>query len=131
MASVAPGAFICILPEAPGPGYVLEASRWQRPGLSWGGAGTPRPRLRWFWSFLLCNCFTASMCGSLRNGRPRHGESGARGMGGREGETGAQAAGRGETGRELGVSGWQGLGAARSRTGMACSVKGRFLSPPC
>lgn len=58
---------------------------------------------------------------------PDMGRSGARGMGGRR-ETGAQAAGRKRGDREeLGVSGWQGLGAARSRTGM-CSVQGTLLT---
>lgn len=75
-------------------------------------------------------CVTALLhppCDKLTRGTggPRHGESRARGMGGREGRLGhKQQVGRGGDREELGVSGWQGLGAARSRTGMACSVQG-------
>lgn len=46
-------------------------------------------------------------------------------MGGREGDWGhKQQVGRGGDREELGVRRMAGLGAARSRTGMACSVKG-------
>lgn len=82
---------------------------------------------------------TASLhlpCDKLTRGTggPRHGESGARGMGGREGRLGhKQQVGRGRDREELGVSGWQGSGGPPG-PGQAwpAASKGRFLcSPPC
>lgn len=61
MASVAQEAFICILPEAPGgPRICAGGQQMAAPGLSRGGAGTPRPSSDGSGASLLCNCFTAS-----------------------------------------------------------------------